>query len=78
MVYTVDAVDTVNSVHTVDTSYTIHAFEIALHCLNSSMCAYILLMKVRTLLEGASEQSAKCVIVLLRWMEWIPLLGTFS
>ena len=47
MVYTVDAVDTV------DTAYTVYTIETALHCLNISMYAYILLGKVRTLLEVA-------------------------
>ena len=36
----------------------------ALHCLNSSMYAHILLGKVRTLLEWADEQWQKS------WMEW--------
>ena len=49
IVYTVDMVYTIDMVYTVDTVDTVYTVQIALHCLNSSMCAYILLRKVRKL-----------------------------
>ena len=60
MLYTVD---TVYIVYTVYTVYTVYAVQIALHCLNNSMYAYIILLKrVRMLLEWASEVLSKMLI----------------
>ena len=47
-----------------NTVYTVYDIQNALHCLNSSMYAHILLGKVRTLSEWADEQWQKS------WMEW--------
>ena len=45
IVYTVDMVYTIDMVYTVDTVDTVYTVQIALHCLNSSRYAYILLGK---------------------------------
>ena len=44
MVYTVDMVCTVDMVYKVDTVDTVYAIQIALHCLNSSVYAYYILL----------------------------------
>ena len=41
MVYTVDMVDAVDMVYTVDSIYTVYNIQTALHCVNSSMYAYL-------------------------------------
>ena len=62
---------TVYNVYTVYTVSTVYTIQTALHCLNTSMFAYIqLLGKVRTLLEWANTLLNKKV----EWMNgWYPL-----
>ena len=54
------------------TAYTVFAVQTALLVLNSSMYAYILLKKVRTLLERTHGFLSK-MLDGLDWMELIPL-----
>ena len=62
----------VDAVYTVDTVDTVCNIQTALHCLNSIL--YILLGKVKTLLERADALLKRNVGLWTRWMSgWIPL-----
>ena len=70
MGYTVDTDDTVESVDsvaTVDSVDTVYTIEIALNCWNSSMYAFLLSGKDRTLLKWADQDLSSGMD---DWMKW--------
>ena len=70
MVYTVDMVDAVDMVYTVDSIYTVYNIQTALHCVNSSMYAYLYCKeRLKRYWNGLKHFWAKCVSGSSGWLD---------